>query len=253
MERKEEGGIRLQKYLADAGVASRRKCEEYIRAGRVQVNGVAVTEMGTKVSDSDEICFDGRPVRPARRAVYIMLNKPTGVVTTMSDPEGRPTVAALVGELNQRVFPVGRLDYDTEGLLLLTNDGELANRLTHPRYSIDKQYYARIAGHISEDGVRRLTRGVVLDDGYKTAESKVRVTERLKDTSLVEVTVHEGHNRLVRRMFEAIGLKVTSLRRERIGSLSLSGLAVGRWRHLTPGEVKYLKFVTGMDKQTEGE
>ncbi|MBE5761997.1 MAG: rRNA pseudouridine synthase [Clostridiales bacterium] len=239
--------MRLQKYMAMSGVASRRKSEELIKEGRVSVNGNIIREMGVEVSDNDIVCFDGKPIRQEMRKRYIMLNKPVGYMTTMSDPQGRDTVAKLVSEISERVYPVGRLDYETEGMLLMTNDGELANRLTHPRYEIEKTYYARIGGTLSEDDVRQMTSGMTLPDGHKAAPAKVKVLERAGSTTLVEVTVHEGHNRIIRQMFEKLDKNLLGLRRERIGQLSLGGLPMGRWKHLSPGEVKYLLHITGLD------
>ncbi len=180
------------------------------------------------------------------RKRYIMLNKPFGVMTTMDDPQGRPTVAQLTQEITERIVPVGRLDFETEGLLLLTNDGELVNRLTHPRYHVEKTYYARIGGQISDKELDRLARGVDLPDGYHSAPAKLRAVTREHTETIVEVVVSEGHNRLVRQLFEAAGKHLIGLRRERIGTLSLGGLQSGRWRHLTLGEVQYLKQLTGM-------
>jgi len=237
--------MRLQKYLAQAGVGSRRKCEEYIKAGRVSVDGRVVREMGVDVADDARVSFDGEAVRLQKRMRYIMLNKPMGVVTTLSDPQGRETVVDLIQDISERIYPVGRLDYDTEGLLLLTNDGELANRLTHPRYNIEKQYRAKISGTLSEGDVDKLKAGVRLDDGHKCAPCKVHLSEKDANTSVYTVVIHEGHNRLVRRMFEAVGKRVFALKREKIGNLSLGGLPVGRWRHLSDSEVAYLKRITG--------
>ncbi len=238
--------MRLQKYLALAGVASRRRAEELIAQGRVSVNGTVVRQMGQQVDSGDTVCFDGKPVAVQMRKRYIMLNKPFGVMTTMDDPQGRPTVAQLTQEITERIVPVGRLDFETEGLLLLTNDGELVNRLTHPRYHVEKTYYARIGGQISDKELDRLARGVDLPDGYHSAPAKLRAVTREHTETIVEVVVSEGHNRLVRQLFEAAGKHLIGLRRERIGTLSLGGLQSGRWRHLTPGEVQYLKQLTGM-------
>lgn len=238
--------MRLQKYLAQAGIASRRKSEELIAKGRVSVNGQVVRQMGVEVTEADQVCFDGKPVALSVRKRYIMLNKPFGVMTTMNDPEGRDTVAALIQDLPERVVPVGRLDFETEGMLLLTNDGELVNRLTHPRYHVEKTYYARIGGQISDKELERLSRGVDLPDGHHSAPAKLRAVLREHTETVVEVVVYEGHNRLVRQLFESAGKRVVGLYRERIGTLTLGGLASGRWRHLTAGEVQYLKQLTGM-------
>ena len=163
--------MRLQKYMADCGVASRRKCEEYIAAGRVTVNGSVVTEMGVQVEETDDVWFDGKPIAPEKRRQYIMLNKPQGVVTTLSDPQGRKTVRDLITDIPERIYPVGRLDYDTEGLLLLTNDGELMQNITHPSKEVEKLYVVRVRGVLTEQALGRLESGVTLDDGHRTAPS----------------------------------------------------------------------------------
>ncbi|MGI5900374.1 MAG: pseudouridine synthase [Christensenellales bacterium] len=240
--------IRLQKYLALCGVASRRKSEEYIKAGKVKVNGRVVTEMGALVSDGDKVFFEGKPVRPEIRKRYIMLNKPAGVVTTTSDPEGRPTVLSYVEEITERIYPVGRLDYDTEGLLILTNDGELANRLTHPRYNVEKLYMATVKGSFSQKDIEELNKGVDLPDGHKTRPAKARLIFSGDNRAVVEVTVMEGHNRLVRQMFEALEKPLSSLKREKIGNLGMGGLTTGRWRHLSVNEIKYLRRIAGLEK-----
>ncbi len=240
--------MRLQKYLALSGVASRRKSEEFIKAGKVKVNGQVVTEMGALVSDGDRVFFEGKPVRPEIRRRYIMLNKPTGVVTTTSDPEGRPTVLSYVEEITERIYPVGRLDYDTEGLLLLTNDGELANRLTHPRYSVEKLYIATIKGTVSQKDIEALNKGIELPDGHKTRPAKARLIFSGDNKAVVEIIVHEGHNRLVRQMFEVLEKTIASLKREKIGNLGIGGLTTGRWRHLSPNEINYLRRIAGLEK-----
>ena len=231
--------MRLQKYMASCGVASRRKCEEYIAAGRVTVNGQVVSGMGAQVEEGDAVCFDGKPIRPEKRRQYLLLNKPQGVVTTLSDPEGRRTVRDLIPDIHERVFPVGRLDYETEGLLLLTNDGQLMQDLTHPSHEVEKRYRVRARGDLAPRA---------LDDGHHTAPARV---ELLPDDPAfpgqknLMISVHEGHNRLVRRMFAAVGAQVTFLRRESIGNLTLGTLKPGAFRHLTEGEVKYLKRLAG--------
>jgi 23S rRNA pseudouridine2605 synthase len=240
--------MRLQKYLALCGVASRRKSEEYIKAGKVKVNGQVVTEMGVLVSDSDRVFFQGKPVRPEVRKRYIMLNKPAGVVTTTSDPEGRPTVLSYIEEITERIYPVGRLDYETEGLLLLTNDGELANRLTHPRYSVEKLYIVTVKGSVSQKDIEALKKGMELPDGHKAQPAKARLIYSGDNKGVVEVIVQEGHNRLVRQMFEALGKPVASLKREKIGNMGIGGLTTGRWRHLSPNEIKYLMRIAGLEK-----
>lgn len=233
--------MRLQKYMAECGVASRRKCEEIIAAGRVTVNGKVVDVMGAQVEAGDAVCVDGAPIRAEQRRQYILLNKPQGVVTTLSDPQGRRTVRDLIDGIPERIYPVGRLDYDTEGLLLLTNDGDLAARLTHPSHEVDKTYLARVTGQLSEEEIHRLRAGVVLDDGFRTSPAKVNVIRVETFASAVLITIHEGHNRQVRRMMEAVGHKVLLLRRVKFGPIDLRGLARGEWRDLTDAEVRALK------------
>jgi len=233
---------RLQKVLAQAGVASRRKCEELILQGRVQVNGVTVRELGTKVDPGrDEIAVDGRVIR-REELVYLLLYKPTGVITSLHDPQGRPVVTDLLCGVKQRVFPVGRLDYDTSGLLLLTNDGELANRVAHPSFEIDKVYRAWVKGVPSPEKLRQLAQGVLLADGL-TAPGRARLlkADPLGRRALLELTIHEGRNQQVRRMCAAVGHPVESLKRIRLGFLTLDGLAPGQYRHLTPEELHRLK------------
>jgi 23S rRNA pseudouridine2605 synthase len=225
--------VRLAKYLAHAGVASRRASEELIRAGRVAVNGEVVTDPATDAGETDEVAVDGQVVAQEDRVVY-MLNKPKGVVSTAQDTHNRPTVVSLIGS-SKRLYPVGRLDADTTGLILLTNDGELANRLMHPRYEVPKTYVATVEGPVKESGLRRLREGVELDDG-PTSPAQVR---QLRPAT-VELTIHEGRKRQVRRMLEAIGHPVTDLRRVQLGDLRLEGLAEGEHRRLTPAEVERL-------------
>jgi pseudouridine synthase len=224
--------VRLNRYLASAGVGSRRAVDELIRAGRVTVNGLP-GELGATVEDGDVVAVDGRPVAPQQLA-YLMLHKPAEVVTTASDPQGRRTVLELV-DAPQRVFPVGRLDRDTTGLLLLTNDGDLANRLAHPRHGVDKTYVADVDGDPTAEVIRRLAEGVELDDGM-TAPARAR---RL-GPGRIELAIHEGRNRQVRRMCEAVGHPVHRLHRTAYGPLTLGSLAPGRWRPLTANEVEAL-------------
>ncbi len=231
--------MRLQKYMADCGVASRRACEQLILEGRVAVNGSVTTVLGTKVEEEDVVTFDGKKIKPSSKKVYIMLNKPVGVVSTASDPEGRTTVVELV-DAKTRLYPVGRLDYNTQGLILLVNDGDAAYHLTHPKFEIEKEYVAVIAGEISRQEVLKLQGGVVID-GIKTAPAKVTVTEITEHTTSLSVTIHEGRNRQVRKMFEAVGKKVLHLTRIRHGELNLGNLKPGEWRNLTSKEVKYLE------------
>ncbi|HEY4433416.1 MAG TPA: pseudouridine synthase [Candidatus Cybelea sp.] len=231
--------IRLNRFLAQAGVASRRHADGLIAAGRVSIDGRVVRELGTQVAPGSEVRVDGTPVAPAAEPTYLLLNKPLGVVTTMHDPQGRRTVAQLVAG-RPRVFPVGRLDYATAGALLLTDDGELAHRLLHPRFGVDKTYRAEIAGRLSPDEVRRLMEGISLDDG-RAAGAKLRVLAVRREHSVVDVTIHEGRNRQVRRMFEAIGHPILALTRTRFGPLRLGSLPAGHVRGLTDKELEALQ------------
>ena len=241
---------RLQKVMARRGVASRRECEELILAGRVTVNGENVRELGTKVSAGDLITVDGKKLEEEKmQRVYILLNKPKGYVTTVKDPEGRRTVMDLVSGVKERIYPVGRLDYDTEGLLLLTNDGEIGFALTHPSHRVDKTYIAKVGGIPSRGALEALARGVKLEDGV-TAPAQVRLLSRGRQ-SQVELTIHQGKKRQVRRMLQAVGHPVISLRRVRFGPLTLEGLAPGSYRHLTHKEITALKAVMKTIKTKE--
>ena len=235
--------MRLQKYLASCGVASRRGAEELIRRGRVTVNGAVVTEMGTQVDEEhDCVTFDGAVVKPEKKMVYVLLNKPVGYVTTVSDDKGRNTVMELVQDIPVRIYPVGRLDYDSEGLLLLTNDGELAQRLTHPSCEVDKVYLARVTGNPSNEALDKLRRGVYMEgDERRTYPAQVRVVRDESLFSDILVTIHEGRNRQVRRMFDSVGHKVLLLRRVRFGPLDLGDLRRGEWRELSAEEIAKLK------------
>ena len=224
---------RLQKYMADCGVASRRKCEGLIVSGNVTVNGVTITELGTKVEENDVVKVNGKAIKPVAKKIYIMMNKPVGYLTSVGDDRGRNTVMDLIdGEISSRVFPVGRLDYDTEGLLLMTNDGELANALMHPKKNIDKTYKVVIDKVPSPLDIEKLKRGVVID-GRKTYPAKV---DWLKDNTLM-ISIHEGRNRQVRKMCESLGFAVKYLQRVSVGNLTLGNVPLGRWRHLSIHEV----------------
>lgn len=247
---------RLQKILSQAGIASRRAAEKLIADGRVSVNGVTVREMGTKADPlADDIRVDGRRLKGPERVRYILLNKPAGYVTTRSDPQRRPTVIDLLRGLREYVYPVGRLDYETEGLLLLTNDGDLAAKLTHPRHGVERTYEARVAGTPGADAIERLRKGIPLD-GRKTQPADVELLSRRgRDSSeaghnrqdrrdrdaLLRITIREGRNRQVRRMCEAVGHPVKALMRTRIGSLTDRQLKPGHWRELRAEEVRALK------------
>lgn len=230
---------RLQKILSARGVASRRKAEEWITAGRVWVNG-CIAQLGDSADpDMDEILLDGKPLPSEGSHVYIMLNKPRGYVTTLSDEKGRQNVAQLVEDCGVRVYPVGRLDMDSEGLLLLTNDGDFANRLMHPKHEVDKTYEVSVRGYHA--AAPALLRRPIELDGYPIREPQVKLLRAEGEKAKLLVTIHEGRNRQVRRMCEAAGMTVTKLRRIREGSLQLGNLPLGKWRNLTEDEVAGLK------------
>ncbi|MGM0502066.1 MAG: pseudouridine synthase [Bacillota bacterium] len=233
---------RLQKVMAKAGVDSRRKCEKIIKEGRVKVNGKVVTELGTKVNpQQDKIVVDGQEIEK-ERLVYILLNKPAGFITTVDDPKGRRTVLDLIN-VKQRVYPVGRLDLDTEGLLLLTNDGDVSYALTHPSHQVTKKYIATVEGVPNQNKLKSLERGIKLNDGW-TAPAE---TERIMDfnkKSIISIKIHEGKKNQVKRMFKAVGNPVTELKRIKVGPLTLDdSLKVGQYRHLKSEEVKKLKKI----------
>ncbi|MCI6951202.1 MAG: rRNA pseudouridine synthase [Clostridium sp.] len=237
---------RLQKFMAEAGVASRRACEELIRQGRVTVNGETASLGRSVEPEQDRVELDGKPVQKAQRRTVILLYKPRGVVSTSSDPEGRRTVQDYFREIPERLYNVGRLDLNSEGLLLMTNDGALANRLTHPRYGVEKTYYAVCDGRLTASEAAKLTNGIELEDGM-TAPARVdavRTTQR-GDTSFL-ITIHEGRNRQIRRMLEAVGHRTLRLKRERFGPLSLGTLAPGEWRKLSDEEIKKLENALGL-------
>lgn len=234
--------MRLQKYLASCGVASRRHSEELIKQGRVTVNGQIVTEMGTQAMPGDEVCVDGKPVTPEKEMRYILYHKPAGEVTTVQDEKDRATVLDRFADFPVRLFPVGRLDFDSEGLLLLTNDGDLAQRMLHPSKEVEKVYLARIMGALSEASLRTLRSGVQMaGDSRPTARAGVRVLREMTFGSDILVTLHEGRNRQVRRMFDSVGHKVLLLRRVRFGPLQLGDVPRGGWRDLTEEEIAKLK------------
>ncbi len=232
---------RLQKFLANNGIAARRKCEEYIVDGRVKVNGKIVTQLGVKVNpDKDVVEFDGKVVNKSEKKVYILLNKPIGYVTTAKDQFDRPTVLDLV-KVDEKVLPVGRLDMYTSGALILTNDGEFIYKVTHPKYEVEKTYTVTVKGIVTQEDVEKLTNGVKIDD-YISGKAKVKIlkTNEEKNFSRVQITIHEGKNREVRKMCEAIGKKVLALHRRKIGNLDVKNLALGNWRYLTKREVEDL-------------
>ena len=231
--------MRLQKYMASCGVASRRTAEKMIAEGRVSVNGNVITEMGVQVEDGDTVRLDGQVIRPEEEKRYVIYHKPAGEVTTVSDPEGRACVLDHFRDYPVRLYPVGRLDYDSEGLLLLTNDGALTERLLHPSHQVDKTYLARVTGAVTPEEMQALRRGILLDD-HKTAPAKARLIRQETFASQVLVTIHEGRNRQVRRMFEETGHQVLQLRRVRFGPLELGNLRRGEWRELTEEEKRKL-------------
>ena len=234
-------GERLQKYLAECGVASRRKCEEYILQGKVKVNNKIITELGTKINpEKDKVTFEGKEVKKENKKVYILLNKPIGYVTTAEEQFGRDKVLDLV-KVKERIVPVGRLDMYTSGALILTNDGEFVYKVTHPKHEITKTYTVTIHGIITKQEVEQLSNGVKIDD-YITKPAKVKIlkTDEEKNISRIEITIHEGKNRQVRKMCEAISKKVIALHRSKIGNIGVKDLKLGQWRYLKENEVKQL-------------
>lgn len=233
--------MRLQKFLAHAGVASRRASEELIRQGRIAVNGKTVTDMGVSVGENDAVALDGKLIanKETGHKIYIILNKPVGYVSTAKDQFGRPAVTDLVKDIKTRLYPVGRLDYDTSGLIILTNDGELTYRLTHPKHGINKVYEAMVSGVPASSEVERFEAGLEIED-YVTSPARLEVLEVKGGNAVVRVTVHEGKNRQVRKMCKAIGHKVLTLKRVSIGPIALMDLPEGKWRELTLEEVKSL-------------
>ncbi len=233
--------VRLQKYIAMSGTASRRAAETMISEGRVRVNGKKVTEQGVKVEiGCDSVSVDNKPIELKNKKYYIMLNKPAGYVSTVNDQFDRPTVVDIVkDEIGTRIFPVGRLDYETEGLLLMTNDGDFTYKITHPKFKKNKTYIAVIKGGLAIADLNRLRRGVNVED-YKTAPAEAEIIDAENGKTTVKLTIHEGRNRQVRKMFAALGYTVTALKRIKIGELELGNLPPGRWRHLTSHEINCL-------------
>ena len=232
---------RLQKYLANSGVASRRKCEELILQGKVEVNGKVVTELGTKINpEKDIVKFDGKEVKQAKKMVYILLNKPIGYVTTADDQFGRDTVLDLV-KVKERIVPVGRLDMYTSGALILTNDGDFVYKVTHPKHEIEKTYTVTVKGIVQNSEVEQLRKGVKIDD-YTTKHAKVKIlkTDTEKKFSRLEITIHEGKNRQVRKMCEAVNRKVLALHRSKIGGIGVKDIELGKWRYLREDEIQKL-------------
>jgi 23S rRNA pseudouridine2605 synthase len=237
IEPDEHGLVRLHKLLAQSGVASRRKCEELMLEGLVTVDGEVVTRLGTKVDPETAVVrVDGKRLPPVSPHVYLVLNKPRGVVSTMSDPQGRPTLTDLVADRPERLFHVGRLDTDTSGLLLLTNDGDFANRMAHPSYEVDKTYVAEVTGAVQPDVIEQLLAGVTLDDG-PVQVSSAKVISNQGERTIVELVIHEGRNRIVRRLLDHAGHPVRKLTRTAFGPVKLTGLKVGGLRELTNDEL----------------
>ncbi|MBE6904634.1 MAG: rRNA pseudouridine synthase [Ruminococcaceae bacterium] len=233
--------VRLQKYIAMCGEASRRAAEKLIEEGMVTVNGEKITELGTKIEiGADTVKLKGKVLKPKNKMYYIMLNKPAGYVSTTDDQFDRPSVTDLIkNEIGVRMYPIGRLDYETEGLMLLTNDGSFANHVMHPRYNKNKTYIAIVSGGLTISGLNQLRRGVVID-GYKTKPAEIETLDAQKGKTTIKITIHEGRNRQIRKMFEAIGARVDYLQRVSIGNVELGNLPLGRWRHLTSHEISSL-------------
>ena len=230
--------MRINKYIANAGIAGRRKADELIKAGKVKVNGKVMSQPGYDVADSDEVLVEGKPVQSTENKVYYAMNKPLGVITSVNDDRGRMTVVDIMSDVEERVFPVGRLDYNTSGLLLLTNDGDFANRIMHPGRRVDKTYRVRVAGNISKIKISVLRAGVRLGK-FKTAPARVDVITWNRHSMILEVTIHEGKNRQIRRMFEAVGYPVQELERISIGNMKLGHLKPGQYRKLSKRELEY--------------
>lgn len=232
--------MRLNKYIASAGICSRRKADELISNGNVKINGSVMKELGYDVRDGEKVEVNGRPVEAVKEKIYVMLNKPNGYITSMSDDKGRPVVSELVNDIPERLFPVGRLDYNTTGLLIMTNDGELTYTLTHPRHEVYKTYVATVAGIISDKRINMLRRGVDIG-GFVTSPARVKVLRIKKGSSVVQISIREGKNRQVRKMFKAVGNNVQSLERVAIGDLRMGRLMQGHYRKLRREEIEYLK------------
>lgn len=235
---------RLQKYLARCGISSRRKCEELILNGKIEVNGKVIKELGTKVNKSDIVKYNGKQVIPNEEKIYILLNKPIGYVTTVHDQFGRGTVLDLI-KVDKRIVPVGRLDMYTSGALILTNDGELVNKLTHPKNEINKTYNVTLKGAITKQDIHNLETGVIIDENYKTKPAKVKILKRdnEKNISRIQITIHEGKNRQIRKMCNSIGKKVLALHRSKIGNYDVKNLKIGEWRYLSKDEITQINFL----------
>jgi 23S rRNA pseudouridine2605 synthase len=245
--------VRLQKVIAASGLASRRKAEEWIAQGRVTINGKIVRELGTRIDPArDHVKVDGRHLKNVEPYAYLLLNKPKGIVSSLNDPEGRPTITHLLHGVTLRMFPVGRLDFDTEGLMLLTNHGELAQALLHPRYHVAKVYLAKVKGVLKDDEIDQLARGVALEDGM-TAPAIVKKVRKAEENSWLEVTIYEGRKHQVKRMFEVVGHSVLKLKRIRFGPLALGDLLPGEFRYLTDREANTLRAIFKYKQAQEAE
>lgn len=232
--------MRLNKYIAQAGFASRRKADELTLNGAVRINGVAMREPGYDVKPEDVVEVNGRVLTQSSKKIYILLNKPKGYITTVSDEQNRPTVMDLVTDVTQRIFPVGRLDYNTTGLLIMTNDGELSQTLTHPQHKVSKTYHARVSGYLSAEKLAKLRSGVDIG-GFVTSRARVDILKQGDRSAIVEIEIHEGKNRQIRKMFTAVGCKVQELERVAMGEIHLGRLMEGHYRKLTAKEIEYLK------------
>ncbi|ALV20991.1 MAG: pseudouridine synthase [Carnobacterium sp.] len=241
---------RLQKVMAHAGIASRRKSEELIVKGRVKVNGEVVKELGVQVGNSDRVEVDGVPI-DREEPIYFLLNKPRNTISAVSDDKDRRVVTDLFPHIEQRIYPVGRLDYDTTGALILTNDGELSQMLMHPKFNIDKTYVAKVEGMVEKHTLTKLEKGIVVE-GKRTAPAKAKIisADKAKNVTMVELTIHEGRNRQVKNMFKAVGHPVQKLKRETYGTLNLDGLRPGEWRELKSFEVNQLRNLANQNKNS---
>ena len=233
-------GVRLNKYIADAGICSRRKADELIGNGNVKVNGAVMKELGYQVEEGDVVKVNGKVIDAVGKKVYVVVNKPLGYITSMGEDKDRATVAELVSDIPERLFPVGRLDYNTSGLLIMTNDGQLTYTLTHPKHEVYKTYIAKVAGVLSDARVAKLRKGVDIG-GFITSPAKVKVIKQMPRHAIVEISIREGKNRQVRKMFAAVGNKVQELQRVSIGEIKLGRLMEGHYRKLNRKEIEYLK------------
>lgn len=234
--------MRLNKFIADCGISSRRKADDLIRSGKIKVNGEKITEMGYQLHANDVVKYDNKTIKLPNQFVYYKLHKPKGYVTTVSDEKSRKTVIDLMRGIKKRIYPVGRLDYDTEGLLLLTNDGDLTNKIMHPTNKIEKTYIAVIDSNITNAELERIKQGIDIG-GYTTAKCNAIILEQDKNTARIEIAITEGKNRQVKKMFEAIGKNITFLKRTKIGEISLGGLSRGEYKELTQKEMDYIQQI----------